>query len=55
MKEKTAGADSPMEAAEENALEVAEALIGAPVTGSVRRSGESDADAERGTTAGNGR
>ena len=52
MKEKEAGADSPIEAAEENALEVAEALIGAPVTGSVaaiRR------DAERETSAENGR
>ncbi|WP_431219767.1 DHA2 family efflux MFS transporter permease subunit [Leifsonia xyli] len=35
MKEKESGADTPLEAAEENALEVAEALIGAPVTGSV--------------------
>ena len=35
MEEKKAGGDRPIEAAEENAIEVAEALIGAPVTGSV--------------------
>lgn len=34
MKEKEAG-ETPLEAAEENALEVAEAMIGAPATGSV--------------------
>ncbi|WP_431246275.1 DHA2 family efflux MFS transporter permease subunit [Leifsonia xyli] len=47
MKEKESGADTPLEAAEENALEVAEALIGAPVTGSVAavRQGRGDAPA----------
>jgi EmrB/QacA subfamily drug resistance transporter len=35
MKEQQAGADSPLEAAEENAFDVAEALIGAPTTGSI--------------------
>ncbi|TDQ02069.1 EmrB/QacA subfamily drug resistance transporter [Leifsonia sp. 115AMFTsu3.1] len=45
-------AETPLEAAEENAVEVAEALIGAPATGSiaaVRRAGDGD------SPAGNGR
>ena len=56
MNEKAAGADRPLEAAEENALEVAEALIGAPVTGSVaavRRAPGGDPVAE--SAAGNDR
>ncbi|MBW8871360.1 MAG: MFS transporter [Leifsonia sp.] len=44
-------AETPLEAAEENALEVAEAMIGAPVTGSlpaVRRTADDDAPAGTG-------
>lgn len=44
-------ADTPLEAAEENALEVAEAMIGAPVTGAlpaVRRTADDDAPAGTG-------
>ncbi|MGN7799847.1 MDR family MFS transporter [Leifsonia sp. 22587] len=50
------GGETPIEAAEVNALEVAEALIGAPATGSVtavRREAPGTAPAE--PTAGNGR
>jgi len=50
MKEKEAG-ETPLESAEENAIEVAEALIGAPGTGSitaVRREGERSSAAENG-------
>lgn len=51
MKEKEAGT-APLEAAEENAVEVAEAMIGAPVTGSVAAVRGADGDA---TAAENGR
>jgi MFS family permease len=44
MKEKEAGT-APLEAAEENAVEVAEAMIGAPVTGSVAAVRGADGDA----------
>jgi hypothetical protein len=51
MKEKESGEDTPLEAAEENAFEVAEAMIGAPGTGSiaaVRREDGRPSDAENG-------
>jgi hypothetical protein len=44
MKEKEAG-ETPLEAAEENAVEVAEAMIGAPATGSVTAVRRADGDA----------
>ncbi|ANF32353.1 multidrug MFS transporter [Leifsonia xyli] len=51
MKEKETGGETPLESAEGNAIEVAEALIGAPGTGSitaVRHEGERPSAAENG-------
>ncbi|MGH1549874.1 MDR family MFS transporter [Leifsonia poae] len=51
MKENESGGETPLESAEENAFEVAEALIGAPATGSitaVRGEGERASAAENG-------